>query len=164
MRLYTVYLPENRSGTPAQPAAEGAIFVRDGFHFWAFLLGPLWCLWRGLWLPALAVIALGAVLLGIGRAFQFSTDTQILAGFVLALFIGLEAPNLRRLGLRQRRYVERGSVAARNLADAEAIFFANAPQTEPQPPSSASAADQVFAGRGPAGEEIVGLFPEYRGR
>jgi hypothetical protein len=166
MRLYTVYLPEPSSATPAQAALEGAIFVREGFHFWAFLLGPLWCLWRGLWLPALAVLALGAILMGIGRALQLSSETQILTGLVLALLIGLEAANLRRLGLRRRRYVERGSVAASNLADAEAIFFGHvaSPQTEPQPTPAPPAPEPGIPKRGPLGEDVVGLFPEYRGR
>ena len=29
---------------------ERFVFVRDGFYFWAFLLGPVWMLWRRLWL------------------------------------------------------------------------------------------------------------------
>ena len=29
---------------------ERFVFVRDGFHFWAFLLAPLWLLWHRLWL------------------------------------------------------------------------------------------------------------------
>ena len=29
------------------------VFVRDGFHFWALLLGPLWLLWHRLWLALL---------------------------------------------------------------------------------------------------------------
>jgi Protein of unknown function (DUF2628) len=166
MRLFTVYLPQDSSAAPREHALDGAVFVRDGFHFWAFLLGPLWCLWRGLWLPALAILALGAVLAGIGRALQLPSETQILTQLVLALLVGLEAPNLRRFGLRRRRYVERGGVAARDLTDAEAIFFGHAasPQPEPQPASPPSAPEPGFHRRGPAGEEVVGLFPEYRGR
>ena len=166
MRLYTVYLPQGGGVTPGALALEGAIFVREGFHFWAFLLGPLWCLWRGLWLPALAVLALSAVLMGIGRAFQLSSETQILTGIVLALLIGLEAANLRRFGLRRRRYVEHASIAAGNLAEAEAIFFGHAvpSQPEPKPASPPPAAETGIPKRGPMGEEVVGLFPEYRGR
>jgi Protein of unknown function (DUF2628) len=166
MRLFTVYLPQNSSAAPHEHALDGAVFVRDGFHFWAFLLGPLWCLWRGLWLPALAILALGAVLAGIGLALQLPSETQILTQLVLALLVGLEAPDLRRFGLRRRGYVERGSVAARDLTDAEAIFFGHAasPQPEPQPGFPPSAPQPGFHRRGLAGEEVVGLFPEYRGR
>jgi Protein of unknown function (DUF2628) len=166
MRLFTVYLPQNSSAAPHEHALDGAVFVRDGFHFWAFLLGSLWCLWRGLWLPALAILALGAVLAGIGLALQLPPETQILTQLVLALLVGLEAPDLRRFGLRRRGYVERGSVAARDLTDAEAIFFGHAasPQPEPQPGFPPSAPQPGFHRRGLAGEEVVGLFPEYRGR
>ena len=40
------------------------MFVRDGFYFWAFLLGPLWMLWRRLWL------VLVVYLVGIDGAFS----------------------------------------------------------------------------------------------
>jgi hypothetical protein len=165
MRLFTVYWPQSSSSAAPGPALDETVFVRDGFHFWAFLLGPLWCLWRGLWLPALLVLALGAVLAGIGRALHLPAETQILAELVLALLVGLEAPNLRRFGLRRRGYVECGSVAARNLTDAEAIFFGQQASSRPEPqPGSPPSPEPGFHRRGPAGEEVVGLFPEYRGR
>jgi uncharacterized protein DUF2628 len=166
MRLFTVYLPQNGSAKMSERGFDGAVFVRDGFHFWAFVLGPLWCLWRALWLPALAILALGAVLMGIGHALHLSLQTQILTQVVLAIAVGLEAPNLRRFGLRRRGYVEDGSLAARDLTEAEAIFFSQAASSQPapQPASSPPAPEPVFAGRAPAGEDVVGLFPEYRGR
>jgi hypothetical protein len=49
MSAYTIHEPLPRKNeTSAAP--ERFIFVRDGFHFWAFLLGPVWMLWRRLWL------------------------------------------------------------------------------------------------------------------
>jgi len=167
MRLYTVLLrPDGR----AEAALERAVFVRDGFHFWAFLLGPLWCLWHGLWLAALAVIVLSGALIAIGAALQLSPEMQFLPQLVLAIIVGLEAGNLRRFGLRRRGFLERGSVAARDLAEAEAIFFADAaspgpgPGPEPQPPAQPATPQPGFSKSGARDEEVVGLFPEYRGR
>ena len=34
------------------------MFVRDGFHFWAFLLAPLWLLVHRLWLALLGYLGL----------------------------------------------------------------------------------------------------------
>ena len=49
MTVFTVHsLRRARTRTAAPP--ERFAFVRDGFYFWAFLLGPLWMLWRRLWL------------------------------------------------------------------------------------------------------------------
>jgi hypothetical protein len=90
----------------------------------------------------------------------------MLAQLVLALLIGLEAPNLRRFGLRRHGYADRGSIAASDLTEAEAVFFARAPSpgAEPKAASSPAAPDQPFLGRAPGAQEVVGLFPEYRGR
>ena len=62
MPTYTVHQPPPRKGEAAS-APERFVFVRDGFHFWAFLLGPLWMLR----LPAVArrscsIVAVAAAL------------------------------------------------------------------------------------------------------
>ena len=49
MPTYTVHEPPLRKNeSVASP--ERFVFVRDGFHFWAFLLPPLWFVLRRLWL------------------------------------------------------------------------------------------------------------------
>jgi hypothetical protein len=164
MKLFTVHLPlATGSGRPALERAE---FVHDGFHVFAFLLGPVWCLWRGLWLPALAILVLSGALLGIGAALHVSSQAQMLAQLVLALLVGLEASNLRRLGLRRHGYVDAGSVAAGDRADAEGIFFDRVATEVPEAGASAPRAlsGSTPTGRGRAAEDVVGLFPEYRGR
>ena len=53
MPAYTVHEPplrEAKSVGEAAPDPERFVFVRDGFHFWAFLLGPLWMLAHRMWL------------------------------------------------------------------------------------------------------------------
>src|ERR1700761_6700090 len=41
MPVYTVHAPV-AGGTEARSATDRFVFVRDGFYFWAFLLGPVW--------------------------------------------------------------------------------------------------------------------------
>src|SRR5258708_38527534 len=50
MPIYTVHAPT--ADTAGIAATDRFAFVRDGFHFWAALLGPLWLAWHRL-LPAL---------------------------------------------------------------------------------------------------------------
>ena len=46
------------------PTANGAdvrltdkfVFVRDGFHFWAFVFGPFWLIWTRQWLATIGWI------------------------------------------------------------------------------------------------------------
>ena len=44
------------------PEPERFVFVRDGFSFWALLLGPLWMLRHRMWLVLLGYIALAVAL------------------------------------------------------------------------------------------------------
>ena len=57
MPTYTVHAPPPRKGETAS-APERFVFVRDGFHFWAFVLAPLWLLLHRLWL-AFAIYLVG---------------------------------------------------------------------------------------------------------
>src|SRR5437763_15994456 len=89
-------------------ATDKFIFVRDGFHFWAMVFGPLWLIWKRLWLALLgwiiAIVALEIVLarLGAGSAAIVSADVMV------ALLMGFEAASLQgsALSRRSRRGVE----------------------------------------------------------
>src|ERR1700712_5643465 len=52
MPVYTVHAPAADDGE-----ADRFTFVRDGFHFWAFVFGPLWLARHRLWLALLGYIA-----------------------------------------------------------------------------------------------------------
>jgi hypothetical protein len=160
MRLYTVYLP--RAGV-AGPALDDAVFVRDGFHVWAFLFGVLWCLWRGLWLPALALVVLRCLVFGLGYLLGLSPTAQVLAQLVISLFVGIEAPDLRRWALRRRGHAEAGTVAAADLADAERRFFTGA-DAAPVRPANVAPSVAAPPGPRPASDGVIGLFPEPGGR
>jgi uncharacterized membrane protein YccF (DUF307 family) len=93
MAVYTVHAPV---APDVREETDKFVFVRDGFHFWAMLLGPLWLIWHRLWLVllgyALLGVAVGVVLTLVGAPSGVRTLVLVL----LALLMGLEAASLRR--------------------------------------------------------------------
>ncbi len=162
MPTYTVHEPPPRKGKSAEP--ERFLFVRDGFHFWAFVLAPLWLLLRRLWLAfVLFVVVVVAVESGLTFC-GVPTTAKVLAGLLIALLIGLEAGTLRRWTLERRGWKTLGFVVGDDLENAERRFFAEwttrksvvAPPAEPQ--------YTLPIRRGlPSGADVIGLFPEPGG-
>ena len=102
MPVYTVHAPvANNSDIRA---ADRFAFVRDGFHVWAFLFGPLWLVWHRLWLALIGwiivVVALDLAMrrLGAGLTATFAAD------LLVALLMGFEAASLARWTLSRRNW------------------------------------------------------------
>ncbi len=84
MSTYTVHAPPPRKGESAA-SPERFKFVRDGFYFWAFLLGPLWLLVHRLWLALFGYLVLsGAIGYGL-YALHISQNVGWLVGLLIAL-------------------------------------------------------------------------------
>src|SRR3974390_2343055 len=70
MPTFTVHQPPPKPGeTTSTP--ERFLFLRDGFHFWAFVLAPFWLLRYQLWVGFVVYLAGSAgiaVVLGVVRA------------------------------------------------------------------------------------------------
>jgi hypothetical protein len=166
MPVYTVHAPVN--GGADFRATDKFAFVRDGFHFWAFLFGPLWLLWHRLWLATIGwivlVIALdaGLIRLGSGRM------AIGLASLVVALLLGFEAASARRWTLARNRYRQIDVVVADDEEMAERRFFdrwaarqggvsfdpTSVDRGGPPPVRSAPSPPPL------PGSGIIGLFPE----
>jgi hypothetical protein len=164
------------------PAADGVdvsltdrfVFVRDGFHFWALLFGPLWLIWNRLWLAtigwiiAVTALHLGLASLGAGRPTIWFTD------FMVAILMGLEAASLQRWTFSHGRWRQLDLVVADDEESAERRFFdrwADAkrggrydPLTVDRggPPPTRNVPGQPFSKPPPPLPQggIIGLFPE----
>ncbi len=162
MPTYTVHAPPPRQGEAAS-APERFVFVRDGFHVWAFLLTPFWLLWRRLWL-AFALYLLASIVLAIGlRLIGAGATVQFLAGLLVALLIGFEASTLRRRKLAWRCWTMLGFVIGEDVEMAERRFFAEwskrATEAPPTPPAAPEPRTSMPM-RHDAPPDIIGLFPE----
>ena len=160
MPVYTVHEPPRPDEERDDDAiAQGAriVFVRDGFHFWAFLLAPLWMLRHRMWLELIAWLLLLAAItfalqaLGVGEAAGF------VVALLLALLVGMEASSLRRWKLSRRGFASLGVVVGDDLEEAERRFFDGwTAQSEPRTPPPAPSSSPF---QGSSSSEIVGLFP-----
>ena len=164
MPTYTVHAPPPRQGEAAS-APERFVFVRDGFHFWAFLLTPFWLLWRRLWL-AFALYLLASIVLAVAlRLIGAGLTVQFLAGLFFALLIGFEASTLRRRKLAWRRWTMLGFVIGEDIEMAERRFFAewakeSNKRANEAPPPAAPEPNTIMPMRHDAPPDIIGLFPE----
>ena len=166
MPTFTVHQPPPRLGEAAS-APERFVFVRDGFHFWAFVLAPFWLLWRRLWL-AFAIYLVASILLGIGFLLIGASSTvQFFAGVLIALLIGFEAGTIRRWKLSRRGWKMLGFVIGEDTEAAEQRFFAawskRNTETPAAPPVAPEPRYAAPVRRGtPSPSDVIGLFPEPR--
>jgi hypothetical protein len=162
MPTYTVHAPPPRaSATEGDP--ERFVFVRDGFHFWAFLLGPLWLLLRRLWLLLVLYLAVIGVLGGLLVLVRAPTIVQVLVGLLIALLIGFEAASLWRWTLERRGWRMIGFAVGDDEEVAERRFFAEWVKRADaaSPPAAAEPQYATPVRRGPpSGADVIGLFPE----
>jgi hypothetical protein len=164
MSIFSVHMPP-KTAVRAAPDPDRFVFVRDGFSFWAFLFGPIWMLWHGLWLVLLGYLVLAGAL---GAGLQMmgaSTQVMLAVALLLAVLVGLEAPTLRRFALVRRRWNNIGIVVGDDLESAERRFFHAWTNGEPNAVSSprpATTISPTSAGAVPA-SDIIGLFPQPGG-
>ena len=167
MPTYTVHAPPSRNGSPVNP--QRFEFVRDGFHFWAFLLAPVWLLAKRLW-----VVFFGYALLiaAIEVSFYFldlPDGSQFAIEFLIGVLVGLEAGTLQRWTYARRKWATLGLVTGDNEEEAERRFFARwveragdepvvAPSRPVVPPPPMTAAPRRD------NHDIIGLFPQPGGR
>jgi len=166
MPVYTVHA---RSPHGADPGPDDKfVFVRDGFHFWAMIFGPLWLLWHRLWLAALGWVILvpgveaGLARLGVARSSIFFID------IVVAILLGLEAASLHRWTLSRGKWRQLDLVAADDEDTAERRFFERWVQRQrglaDDQRGDGSGPDQPFSNPPPLPSGgILGLFPEPGG-
>ena len=116
MPVYTVHAPV--MSDMGVRAADRFAFVRDGFHFWAALLGPVWLLWHGLWLALIGWIVVMAAV-GFGMSMLGPAGNAIFfVDLVLALLMGFEAASVRRWTLSRHKWRQLDIVIAEDSESA----------------------------------------------
>jgi hypothetical protein len=157
MASYVIFEP------PGAPQPERAMFIRDGFHWLAFLVPFFWFLWHRLWLEAGLVFA---ATVGLSALEEVDGMQGIVPAVSLlaALGLGFEAPALHMAALRRRGWRERGVVEADNRDEAAIRYLAEedgeSPASAPyRPAASAPATPSRRSGAAPA----LGLL-DYPGR
>jgi hypothetical protein len=171
MPVYTVHAPVTANA--GIRATDRFVFVRDGFHFWAFILGGVWLAWHRLWLALIgwivmiAAIDFGMTALGAGRM------TVFWANVLIALLLGFEAASLQRWTLSRRNWRQLDIVVSDDEESAERRFFDRwtakqralvndqSAVDRGAPPPTRDIPGQAFS-RPPLSprSEIIGLFPE----
>lgn len=127
MAVYAVYEPplkEDAAGVAE--TMERALrfkFVRDGFSFWAFLLGPVWMLFHRLWLALVCYIVLIFAITLVAFSFGLAEGAVTIASLLIALLLGFEAATLRRRKLLRWHWRDLGVVVEKNREAAERRFF-----------------------------------------
>jgi Protein of unknown function (DUF2628) len=158
MPVFTVHGPLASDGSAD---TDRFVFVRDGFHFWAFLLGPLWLFWHRLWVMLVIYIAVVASIIAVMIWLRTGTDTGLLVALLVALLTGYEAASGWRWSLSRGRWHELGVVVADDEESAERRFFARWAGEEGAgergPPPAAPAAPRASSG---AARDVIGLFPQ----
>ena len=164
MPTYTVHEPPPRKGE-AVSAPERFVFVRDGFYVWAFLLAPLWLLWRRLWL-AFALYLMLNIMLGVGLTLiGAAPGVKFLTSLLIAFLIGLEASAIWRRKLAWKKWKMLGFVVGDDTETAERRFYGEwvkRAHEKPAVTSSASAPQYSAPVRrgSPSPDDVIGLFPE----
>ncbi len=112
MKLYSVYVRKH-----APNPLESALFVKQGFNFWAFLLTPVWSLYKRLWIVSAVLIAV-SVLLAHSDSIAFN-----LISVVFSIWFGMEANNFLTMKLERKNYILFDVVGARDKYSAEQRFY-----------------------------------------
>jgi hypothetical protein len=148
----------------APQGRDDAVYIRDGFHFIAFLVPPLWLLWHRLWIEALVAFASMALLGALGSVSGFGEAAPLLS-LLVSIYVGLEAPALHVAALRRRSWSEWGVVDAANRDEAELkhLYGSGTESVEVMETPLPPAAPHSAPARPPTGPAL-GLFSYPDGR
>jgi len=158
MAIYRAHAP---IGLDPLASADRTCFVRDGFSFWALVLGPLWLLGHRLWL-ALGVWLVGAAIVAAAISAGLLSENAAPALFILsAFYLGCEGRNLFSAALERSGAPLADVAAGADRTSAEHAFFARR-EERPNAPASTPAPAARAAAPAPS-QTIIGLFPEAGG-
>ncbi|WP_213775567.1 DUF2628 domain-containing protein [Bradyrhizobium sp. dw_78] len=170
MPVYTVHAPVATDASLV--ATDKFAFVRDGFHLWAALFGPLWLAWHRLWLALIGwIVAIAAIEFAMAF-FDAGRGTAFFVDVLIALLMGFEGASLQRWTLSRRNWRQLDIVVADDEEAAERRFFDRwtakqrgltndqAAVDRGGPPPTRDVPGQPFSKPPAPPSEIIGLFPQ----
>jgi len=158
MPVFTVHAPV---AAVRRADSDRFVFVRDGFHFWAFLFGPLWFIAHRLWLVLAVYIVVVAAIVGLMVVLRTGDDAWSIVVLIVALLTGYEAANAQRWTLSRRWWRELGVVVADDAEAAERRFFAQwTGEVSTAGSSSHHTPPPLPTARPGATSDVIGLFPQ----
>ena len=131
MRFYHVLsMPQDRPFPKGEPLSDSRayLFLPLGFSWMAFLFGPLWMIWNGMWRVMFLYLAFSTL--------PFLVDYFVVPGgdrlggmmsLLIVFFLGLQANQIRVWHLQRRGAKDEGIVAAPSLLGAEMRFAETRP-------------------------------------
>jgi hypothetical protein len=162
MPTYTVHAPPQGKG---ENEPERFVFLRDGFHGWAFISPSLWLLVYRLWLGFIVYALVTLVIVG-GLIWLGASEGAVIgAALCISLLVGFEAVSIRRWTLARRGWRTLGFVVGEDRELAEQRFFAQWAERAPHAPKSEPTSFDPPASRPvtratPSRHDVIGLFPE----
>lgn len=156
---YIVFEPPQSSGATGE-----AVFVRDRFSIWAFLVPFLWLFRYGLWISGLLALAAAIGFALLGDVEGFGPAATVLP-ILLGIFVALEGPSLRAAKYRRKGWHEAAAFHAGDRAEAELIYYGT-PRREAAapPPSLARAPWKAAVPRSPRPAATGGFFDAMKAR
>lgn len=158
MAIHVVMEPPASAG---RNASESAVFVRDGFYLFGFLMPVIWLLWHRLWLEAIVTLAASLALAAAAEWAGFTLAAPLLP-LLISLYVGLEGGALRVAALRRSGWREWGVIEADTVGDAETRYVFADDRVEPEAEAAVVTASPV-AVRPQSSGAALGLL-QYPGR
>lgn len=158
MPTYTVHAPPPRNGSAADP--QRFAFVRDGFHFWAFLLTPLWLLAKRLWLVFVGYLVVMALFEAAFYFLKLPEGSQFVIELLIGILVSLEASTLQRWTYARGNWATLGLVTGDDQEEAERRFFAQWVERAGDEQAAPSPRPSMTPVTRASDNEIIGLFPQ----
>jgi len=162
MPAYAVFEPPTRKRGTADHT-DRYIFLREKFSLPAFLFGPLWMLWRRMWLALIVYVVVIGLAEYVLRLIGIGWPTRLTVYVLIQLLVGIEASGLRRWSLVRRGWRDRGVVVADELELAERRFFEAESARKRASNPLVFPTDPLPTGLPPVRPDVIGLFPEPGG-
>lgn len=111
-KLYSVYVNKG-----AYNPLETAVFIKQGFNFWAFLFTSVWAIYNRLWL-IFSLLTIIQIMLAVNDSIQF-----MLISLLVNIWFGFEANNFKSAKLEKKGYILFDVVTGIDELSASQRFF-----------------------------------------